>query len=91
MGFYIQGPPLGKVGFIESEYGAEVLSGPPSSFDEVPENKGLICVVSNGPFEAAGFCFSASEFDAFTHPDTRPKTWLLMDLEEAKRASGFDL
>ena len=37
----------------------------------------LICVVSNGPFDAAGYCFSEEEFNAFNRPsDGRPRVWL---------------
>lgn len=38
----------------------------------------LVCVVDNGYFQAAGYCYSQGEFNAFTEPsDHRPKTWLL--------------
>jgi hypothetical protein len=37
----------------------------------------LICVVSNGLFDAAGYCFSQEEFNAFNKPsDGRPRVWL---------------
>jgi hypothetical protein len=37
----------------------------------------LVCVVDNGYFQAAAYCYSQGEFDAFTEPsDLRPKTWL---------------
>jgi len=61
----------------------------PTSFDKVPEKMALICVVNNGPFEAAGYCFDEREFECFTHPDPRPRTWLLMDLEKARKISGY--
>jgi len=38
----------------------------------------LICVVDNGLFEAAGYCYSEEEFKVFNDPnDWRPKTWLV--------------
>jgi len=38
----------------------------------------LVCVVDNGFFEAAGYCHSESEFQAFNNPtDSRPKVWLV--------------
>jgi hypothetical protein len=38
----------------------------------------LICVIENGPFDAAGFIYSKQEFEYFTDPrDNRPKRWLV--------------
>jgi hypothetical protein len=38
----------------------------------------LVCVVDNGFFEAAGYCFNENEFEAFNSPsDPRPKIWLV--------------
>ena len=57
---------------------AEFLDGPPVSFDAVPENKALICVVHNGPFDAAAWIYNEIEFNDFT--DNRhsiPKTWMV--------------
>ena len=88
MGYYIEGPAKGKAPCIKSEYDGEFISCP-SSFDEVPEDKALICVVDNGFFEAAGYCFSQGEFDAFTFSDPRPKQWMLMDKLKAQELSGF--
>ena len=37
----------------------------------------LVCVVNNGPFEAAAYCYSQTEFDHFNDPkDYRAKIWL---------------
>ncbi len=48
---------------------------------EVPKSKdkAIICVVDNGPFEAAGFAYSQRELDFFSIPDGRPRTWVVMD------------
>jgi hypothetical protein len=49
----------------------------------------LVCVVENGPFDAAGYCYSEGEFKAFTIPgDLRRKTWLIY--EPAAKLSGYD-
>lgn len=48
----------------------------------------LVCVVENGMFDAAGFCYSQSEFEAFNNPrDYRYKTWLIY--EHAAKLSGY--
>lgn len=42
-----------------------------------------VCVINNGPFEAAGICFDKHEFQAFNRShDPRPKTWLKMPTSE---------
>lgn len=54
--------------------------------DKFVEN--LVCVVSNGPFDAAGYVFSESELAHFTDPrDTRYKVWLVYD--HARELSGY--
>ena len=88
MGYYIQGPALGKAAFIVSEYNGKIIPCP-NNFADVPEDKALISIVSNGPFEAAGYCFDAKEFEEFSDPsDHRPKTWLIMDKKKAMELSG---
>ena len=43
----------------------------------------LVCVVNNGPFEAAGYAYSEEEMKAFSQAnDPRPKTWLVYDHAE---------
>ena len=61
-------------------------------FSDIPEGKALICVVDNGPFEAAAFCYSEEEFKVFNSPtDTRPKDWILMDRTIAEELTNFNL
>lgn len=50
--------------------GAQVIS-PPHEWEE-----NIVCVVDNGPFMAAGYCFSPDEMDAFKYEDGRQKVWL---------------
>lgn len=89
MGFYIQGPTMGKVKFLIDEYKAQVFLKP-DKFSDIPKGFVLICVVSNGPFEAAAIIYSENEFQAFAQPtDTRPKTCLIMDIKKAIELSGI--
>lgn len=88
MGYYIEGPRVGKVEFLKTEHGATPNTA--DLGDPLPEDKALICVVSNGHFEAAALIYSKDELRAFTMPsDRRPKTFLLMDKETAYRMSGY--
>ena len=55
------------------------------SFEDIPEGKTMVCVVSNPMFDAAGIAYDSSEFEAFREAgDSRPKTWLLLDTDLAK-------
>jgi len=92
MGYYIETGDVvkGKEIVLVSKYGAEIIDLP-ESFDEVPEDKALICVVDNGLFEAAAHCYNESEFEAFkpTPTDQRPRQWLIMDKGLACQLSGY--
>ncbi len=90
MGYYIQGPTFDKASYIVEKYNGKVI--PVSeALENLKAGKGVICVVQNGVFDAAAFCFSEREFEAFNDPDDhRIKTWIFMDLEKAKELSGFN-
>ena len=93
MGYYIQTPGFntGKVEKLLSDHSDAFVISQPSSFEKVPEKMGLICVVENGLFDAAAYCYNEQEFSAFCRPDDyRPKTWMLMPKELAERLSGFN-
>ena len=52
--------------------GATLILDKPSFQDN------LVCVVDNGAFEAAAYCYSEQEFQAFNEPtDYRQKSWLI--------------
>jgi len=91
MGYYINSTkngPLsakGKAAALIAHEGAKIVENPRFT----PE-VGLVCVVSNGPFEAAAFAYDEVEFDDFNYPaDDRPKQWLVMDLARAKELAGY--
>ena len=48
----------------------------------------VIVVMDNGLFEAAGFAYNMSEFDAFTSDD-KPKQYLIMDRAKAKALTNY--
>lgn len=92
MGYYItstKAGPLslhGKAEDLIKNENAVKIESPPLAF---PTDKAVICVVDNGPFEAAAFAYSKNEMDYFAESDGRPKQWLLMDINRAKELSGF--
>lgn len=70
MGCYIEtDADKGKADYLIVEQGAIKLTEPPRSFVEIPEGKVLICVVENGPFDAAGVCCDEHDFDIFRGSD----------------------
>lgn len=93
MGYYINtGHNVGKAEWLIVNEGAMELMDVPTSLSELPtELNGLICVVNNGPFEAAGFIYNDRELKAFSDPsDYRDKRWLVLPLERAKELSGYN-
>lgn len=84
MGLYLEvdskGEPLGtrtKANKLIAD-GAEEITTTPTY------QKNLVCVVDNGPFEAAAFCFSRREFTAFftSQNDGRRYRWLVATKEQ---------
>lgn len=90
MGFYIQAPVLKhKAQYIVSEYDGKIVPQP-KTWAEVPADKAIICVVDNGPFEAAGFAYSEKEFKTFSAPDDpRKKVWMIMNRNKAIELTGY--
>lgn len=94
MGYYINSienehlGPKGKAESLIKLAGATKLNGSPK---KIPLNEGIICVVDNGPFEAAAFVYSDAELKSFEDPtDYRRKIWLSMPLDKAKKFSGYN-
>ena len=86
MGFYIQGPLVGKADFLMERYNADIVSMTRAQQLVGDDKLAVICLVDNGPFEAAAYCYDAREFAGFTHPeDMRPKLWMTMDKETVHR------
>ena len=91
MGYYIQtGNLRNKASFLVENHGGEIV------FDYKAQEClnlgiGVVCVVDNGLFEAAGFVYDQREFDAFNDPaDLRQKTWVVMDRQLAESLSGYN-
>jgi hypothetical protein len=86
MGYYINHDSNGKeLGRLKVESlladGATIVDG--SEF--LPN---LVCVIDNGMFMAAGYCFSEREYEEFKLPDGRRRTWLVHP--KAKELSGYN-
>ena len=89
MGYYIEVPKnKGKAQQIVDLYGARIVNQRPT-FTDLKEDEAIICVVDNGPFEAAAFAFNHQELMEFARPDGRPKIWLIMDRAKACELTGY--
>ena len=91
MGYYLQVPmPHGKALELAAKHGGELVSKEQAAEAMNDPTKGVVVVVDNGPFEAAGFAFDQGEWEAFNLPgDKRPRKFVVLDRETAERESGF--
>lgn len=86
MGYYYehsQGERFGKAKDLVKMHNGKIVS----SDYALSHNEALFCVVNNGPFEAAAFCFNSDERALFNcAQDTRPKTWVVIPMSELLKA-----
>jgi len=80
MGYYVETcDSSGKVQWLIDNHDAEIIDQLEAGV-MVLAGLGVVCVVTNPTFEAAGFCHCIEEFDRFTNfDDRRRKVWLSMD------------
>lgn len=82
MGYYIETPHnKGKAKWLHETYNTAVPTRLPKEFDTTGKTV-QICVVDNGPFEAAAIAYSQSELNVFAMPDSIPRQWLIMNRED---------
>lgn len=65
-------PAIGKAGALIAD-GAKVIPPPTEFMDN------LVCVVENGPFDAAAYAYSEQEMKEFKIECGRKKTWLIYE------------
>ena len=75
MGYYINETSTGKELPAIGKAMALINDGAKEVQPEFQPN--LICVVNNGMFDAAAYAYSEKEFNVFSQPDGRLKTWLV--------------
>ena len=90
MGYYIETDGhFEKAEKIAAKHNGRIVTQDEAS--KLVESHGVICVVKNELFEAAGFAYDQNEFDAFTSPsDYRHKTFVVIDRELAKELSSYN-
>ena len=89
MGYYIEVPENhGKASQICKLHDGKIVSFTEAQQALDDSSLGVIVVLDNGMFEAAGFCFSKQEFKEFT-ADDRNKQYVLLERSLAEKLSGF--
>ncbi len=95
MGYYVAiDAPHGKAAtIVAAEESAKLASLTEASRAMKDPALGVVVVVNNGAFEAAGFAFNQAEFDHFTtNPeDDRPKEFVVMARYRAAFLSGYEI
>ena len=67
MGYYIEVPEQkGKADQLVRLHNARILPGRPKTFEDMPGDMALICVLDNGPFEAAALVIDGEDFIELT-------------------------
>lgn len=91
MGYYIQtSGNKGKAEYIAADHDGKLVSEEEAEVAMTDPTKGVVCVVDNGPFEAALFCYDQDEFDQTLNPDDpRPRQYVIIDREKAEELSGY--
>jgi hypothetical protein len=77
MGIYVQVPSIHyKANWLVEKAKAQRIEQP-TLYPEAPEGMTLVCVVENGPFDAAAIVYDKGEFLEFTRKSERRKRhWL---------------
>lgn len=91
MGYYVQTPGQNHNKAIRIAADNDgVLIHKPNHYSDIPDNKALIVVVDNGPFEAAALAYSEREFEEFTDVmDGRRKEYVLLDKSRAYKLAKY--
>ena len=92
MGYYIETDAMkDKARYIKENLGAIEVTRDEAEFFVKEMMGAVVCVVDNGPFEAAAFCHNLDKLRCFTLPDdNRPKTWLFIDdRERVEQITGY--
>lgn len=91
MGWYIQtATSKGKAEIIASRNNGEIVGKDRAAEAMNTGSHDVVAVVDNGPFEAAAFCYSLAEFQAFSDPsDPRPVEYVLLPKGIGAKLSGY--
>jgi hypothetical protein len=89
MGYYINTKPNGEP--LSPTHKADQLLRVPGAREIMAPQKtftaDLVCVVENGLFDAAAFCYSEKEQNEFAEFDGRRKRWLIVP--DAGKLAGY--
>jgi hypothetical protein len=90
MGYYIEcDGPRNKAKWLIDHHEAIVIDEDTARDWVNDRDVGIVCVVDNVLFEAAGFAFDGRELEVFAQPDDRGKAWLALDRAVVEELSGY--
>ena len=90
MGYYYEGHGSGKAESLILLHAGREVSQAEAAL--LVDSHGVFAIKRNAMFEAAGFCYDADEFAAFTEPsDPRPTRFVVVDRELAHQMSGREV
>lgn len=89
MGYYINQDSKGNALKPYGKTAALIADGAKSVSSSEGFQPNLVCIVLNGPFDAAAYVFDEKEFEHFNMAgDKRTKQWVVY--EHAAKLSGYD-
>ena len=88
MGYYINQNSKGEQLMPQNKAHQLIQDGAKKIPEPTTWEEGIVCVMENPMFDAAGYCYNQNELKEFKHPDGRRKTWLLY--LPAKNLSGYE-
>lgn len=89
MGYFIHGPDHGKGEYLVQNHGATRVHQNTAALSMGEKENAIICVVDNGPFEAAAYAYDRGEFERFSIEDGRKKAWYIMSRASANALTGY--
>lgn len=92
MGYYVEVPKHhDKAEQIRDLFGGKIVDLKVASEAISDPTKGVIVVIDNGPFEAAGFAYNQQEFEEFTsRSDLRPKKYVILSRQKAEELTRYN-
>jgi len=88
MGIYLNPPMEDKTQWLLT-HGSAIVR--PGNLEEVYPDHLPVCLIDNGHYNAAAVAFNEKELDRLSRPDSRPKVWFSVPIEDIEKLLGVSL